>query len=161
MGEGNGNPLQRSCLENPMDRGAWRAAVRGVAKSDTTERQTLTNETDNRREPAVSLREFYSVLCGDLNGKEIQRKRQYMYQFKKKRNMKNNAQPFLSQKKKNCEMPLLLVKIRKRQERYNSPWSLLCSQRYTSLFWEWLAHLKFYLFIYLASQQILCKDYFL
>ena len=32
-GEGNGNPLQYSCLGNPMDRGAWRAVVRGVAKS--------------------------------------------------------------------------------------------------------------------------------
>ena len=32
-GEGNGNPLQYSCLENPMDRGAWWAAVHGVAKS--------------------------------------------------------------------------------------------------------------------------------
>ena len=32
-GGGHGNPLQCSCLENPMDRGAWRAAVRGVAKS--------------------------------------------------------------------------------------------------------------------------------
>ena len=34
-GEGNGNPLQYSCLENPMDRGAWRAAVYGVAQSQT------------------------------------------------------------------------------------------------------------------------------
>ena len=34
-GEGNGNPLQYSCLENPMDGGAWRAAVHGVAKSRT------------------------------------------------------------------------------------------------------------------------------
>ena len=32
-GEGNGNPLQYSCLENSMDRGAWWATVRGVAKS--------------------------------------------------------------------------------------------------------------------------------
>ena len=32
-GEGNGNPLQYSCLESPMDRGAWRATVHGVAKS--------------------------------------------------------------------------------------------------------------------------------
>ena len=32
---GNGNPLQYSCLENPMDRGAWRAPVHGVAKSWT------------------------------------------------------------------------------------------------------------------------------
>ena len=32
-GERNGNPLQDSCLENPMDRGAWQAIVHGVAKS--------------------------------------------------------------------------------------------------------------------------------
>ena len=34
-GEGNGNPLQYSCLENPMDRGAWWVTVHGVAKSQT------------------------------------------------------------------------------------------------------------------------------
>ena len=34
-GEGNGNPLQYSCLENPMDRGAWWATVHGVTKSRT------------------------------------------------------------------------------------------------------------------------------
>ena len=33
VGEGNGNPLQCSCLENPRDCGAWRAAVYGVAQS--------------------------------------------------------------------------------------------------------------------------------
>ena len=31
-GEGNGNPLQYSCLENPMDRGAWQAIVHGTAR---------------------------------------------------------------------------------------------------------------------------------
>ena len=37
-GEGHGKPLQYSCLENPMDRGAWRAAVHKVAKQpDMTE----------------------------------------------------------------------------------------------------------------------------
>ena len=35
IGEGNGNPLQCSCLENPSDRGAWWAAVYGVAQSRT------------------------------------------------------------------------------------------------------------------------------
>ena len=35
FGEGNGTPLQYSCLENPMDRGAWQTAVHGVAKSRT------------------------------------------------------------------------------------------------------------------------------
>ena len=35
IGEGNGTPLQYSCLENPMDGGAWWAAVQGVAKSQT------------------------------------------------------------------------------------------------------------------------------
>ena len=34
-GEGNGNPLQYSYLENPLDRGAWQATVHGVAKSQT------------------------------------------------------------------------------------------------------------------------------
>ena len=34
-GEGNGNPLQDSCLGNPMERGAWRATIHGAAKSRT------------------------------------------------------------------------------------------------------------------------------
>ena len=44
LGVGNGNPLQYSCLENPMDRGAWQATVHGVAKSWTwlsTHRETF------------------------------------------------------------------------------------------------------------------------
>ena len=36
-GEGNGHPLQYSCLGNPMDGGAWQATVHRVAKEDTTE----------------------------------------------------------------------------------------------------------------------------
>ena len=35
MGEGNGNPLQYSCLENPKDRGAWWAVIYGVTQSQT------------------------------------------------------------------------------------------------------------------------------
>ena len=40
LGEGNGNPLQYSCLRNPMDRGAWQAAVHGVAEVDAPEHRT-------------------------------------------------------------------------------------------------------------------------
>ena len=38
----NGNPLQYSCLENPMDRGAWQATVHGVEELDLTEQLTHT-----------------------------------------------------------------------------------------------------------------------
>ena len=41
-GEGNGNPLQYSCMENSMDRGAWWAIVPGVAESDTIEHSQKT-----------------------------------------------------------------------------------------------------------------------
>ena len=43
-GEGNGNPLQYSCLGNPMDRGTWQAIVPGVAKSRTQ----LSNSTTKK-----------------------------------------------------------------------------------------------------------------
>ena len=40
LGEGNGNPLHYSCLENPTDRGAWQAIVHGVAKEPNTTEET-------------------------------------------------------------------------------------------------------------------------
>ena len=43
-GEGNGNPLQYSCLGNPMDRGAWQVGVHGVAKSQTWLIQWISQE---------------------------------------------------------------------------------------------------------------------
>ena len=47
--EGNDNPLQYSCLENPMDRGAWRATVHGVTKSWTGPNDlALTEQTKPR-----------------------------------------------------------------------------------------------------------------
>ena len=47
-GDGNGNLLQYSCLENPMDRGAWRATVHGVLKSQTR----LSNYTSTFKQEA-------------------------------------------------------------------------------------------------------------
>ena len=41
IGEGNGNPLQYSCLENTMDRETWQTTVHGVTESDRTEQLTL------------------------------------------------------------------------------------------------------------------------
>ena len=58
LGEGNGTPLQYSCLENPMDGGAWWAAVHGVAKSRTR----LSDFTFT-----------FSLLCiGEGNGNPLQ-----------------------------------------------------------------------------------------
>ena len=44
-GEGNGTPLQYSCLENPMDRGAWKAAVHGVAEGEGTSIRNILRNT--------------------------------------------------------------------------------------------------------------------
>ena len=50
-GEGNGNPLKYSCLENPIDRGTWRAIVHGVTEElDLTERlNDNDDEQDNEK----------------------------------------------------------------------------------------------------------------
>ena len=48
IGEGNGNPLQCSCLENPRDRGAWWAAVYGVTQSQTWLKWLSSSSSSNR-----------------------------------------------------------------------------------------------------------------
>ena len=49
MGEGNGNPLQYSCLWNPRDKGAWWAAVYGVAQSQTRLKQLSSSSSSSSR----------------------------------------------------------------------------------------------------------------
>ena len=57
-GGGHGSPLQYSCLENPMDRGAWRATVHGVAEPATPEalrQAVLRSDTVGKREHSFAL----------------------------------------------------------------------------------------------------------
>ena len=60
IGEGNGNPLQCSCLENPRDRGAWWAAVYGVAQSQTQLKRLSSNSKLLQPYRYVST---YFILC--------------------------------------------------------------------------------------------------
>ena len=87
IGEGNGNPLQCSCLENPRDWGAWWAAVYGVAQSRTRLKRLSSSSSsspvwdwhvhttilkiDNRKGPTVYQRELCSIFCNILCGKII------------------------------------------------------------------------------------------
>ena len=55
-GEGSGNLLQYFCLDNPMDRGAWRAIVRGIAKElDTTWRVNSNNNNRQTKQPPENV----------------------------------------------------------------------------------------------------------
>ena len=73
IGEGNGNPLQCSCLENPRDRGAWWAAVYGVAQSQTRLKrlsssssilQVRLSQFPKATETGFELRQPKSRVCG-------------------------------------------------------------------------------------------------
>ena len=65
-GEGDGTPLQYSCLENPMDRGAWKAAVHGVAEGRTR----LSDFTFTFHFPALEkeMATHFSVLAWRIPG---------------------------------------------------------------------------------------------
>ena len=55
-GRGHGNPLQYSCLENPMDSGAWRAAAHGVAKSQTWMKRLSMHANKNNSDKVIQAR---------------------------------------------------------------------------------------------------------
>ena len=66
IGEGNGTPLQYSCLENPMDGAAWWAAVHGVAKSPTRLRDFTSTFHFHALEKEMAT--YSSVLAGRIPG---------------------------------------------------------------------------------------------
>ena len=67
IGEGNGNPLQCSCLENPRDREAWWAAVYGVAQS-RTQRKRLSSSSSNSCE-VISHCGSETLMLENIEGK--------------------------------------------------------------------------------------------
>ena len=72
VGEGNGNPLQYSCLANPMDGGAWWAAVSGVAQSQTRLKQLSSSNMILLMYcwilfASISLRIFVSMFISDTS----------------------------------------------------------------------------------------------
>ena len=59
-GEGNGNPLQYSCLENPMDGGAWRATVHGFAQSCTQ------LSAEHKHKPHSGMKPSFTAAFNDM-----------------------------------------------------------------------------------------------
>ena len=64
FGEGNGNPLQYSCLENSVDRGAWWAAVHGVAQTQTRLKRLSMHELEKE------MATHSSILAWKIPGTE-------------------------------------------------------------------------------------------
>ena len=66
IGEGNGKSLQCSCLENPRDRGAWWAAIYGVAQSRTRLKR-LSSSSSSAHFPSISIYHFQVLEATDLS----------------------------------------------------------------------------------------------
>ena len=93
IGEGNGNPLQCSCLENPGDGGAWWAAVYGVAQSRTRLKWLSSSSTDSKDmnlsklQETVEDREACCAACGGVAESQTglsnwkTTKTKYLFQF--------------------------------------------------------------------------------
>ena len=88
IGEGNGNPLQCSCLENPKDRGAWWAAVYGVAQSRTRLKRLSSSSSSiyvaNTYGSTPKFNKCHIIVIHDLN---------YFYEIKYCRFCSNASVP--------------------------------------------------------------------
>ena len=63
IGEGNGNPLQCSCLENPRDGGAWWAAIYGVAQSRTRLKRLSSSSSNRSSLPCAQVKRILLMEC--------------------------------------------------------------------------------------------------
>ena len=70
IGEGNGNPLPCSCLENPRDGGAWWAAVYGVAQSQT-QLKRLSSSSSRATFIFSHEKEWNNAICSNMDGLDI------------------------------------------------------------------------------------------
>ena len=70
-GGGHGNPLQYSCLENPMDRGAWRATVHRVANSWTRLKRLSTHACCCEGEMKRNMKIVYHKVCHTVDAQYI------------------------------------------------------------------------------------------
>ena len=89
VGEGNGNPLQHSCLENPRDRGAWWAAVYGVKESRTRLKQ-LSSSSSSKIHLFIYIHSHHCVLdflC-EIIGSILSTKIWYFWHFLNRINIK-------------------------------------------------------------------------
>ena len=70
-GEGNGNPLQYSCLENPVDRGAWWAAVHGVAQGRTQLKRLSSSSSSCFPEGGLTTEQTLIRAKGSIDSKKV------------------------------------------------------------------------------------------
>ena len=99
-GEGNGNPLQWSCLENPRDGGAWWAAVYRVAESDTTE---LTQQQQQCLQVQMDL-EFKRKGQWNLNWTDLWEHRSHWHHLRETLKRRRKAQHFRENGRTNQEV---------------------------------------------------------
>ena len=69
-GEGNGTPLQYSCLENPRDRGAWWAAIYGVTQSRTRLKRLSSSREYNKKEADSQIERWGLVTSEEKEGEK-------------------------------------------------------------------------------------------
>ena len=128
IGEGNGNPLQCSCPENPRDGGAWWAAVYGVAESRTRlKRLSSSSSSSTGRQPERGPLKFSFVTCQSLiviltNFEIIQNWSELQFSLEKKSLPNIMCVNYTSKKKEKKEREGRKERKGRREEGRGIPW---------------------------------------